>query len=95
MTKEQNAAIVQAQVDAHFGPKPPPPPKEKVPDKVVDHFIRMAQAPAPKLADSDYERQIRKAYQARLQKEASSSSSQQAAVKKCGKTVPQLGEQAV
>ena len=94
MNKEQNIAIVQAQVDAHFGPKPAPPPKEKVPEKVIDHFIRMAREPAPKPVDSDYERQIRKAHRARLQKEASSSSSQQAAVKKCGKTVPQLGEQA-
>ena len=90
MTKEQNTAIVQAQVDAHFGPKPAPPPKEKVPEKVIDHFIRMAREPAPKPVDSDYERQIRKAHRARLQKEASSISSQQAAVKKCGKTVPQM-----
>ena len=94
MTKEQNTAIVQAQVDAHFGPKPAPPPKEKVSEKVIDHFIRMGREPAPKPVDSDYERQIRKAHRARLQKEASSSSSQQAAGKKCGKTVPQLGEQA-
>ena len=42
MTNEQNTAIVQAQVDAHFGPKLAPPPKEKVPEKVIDHFIRMA-----------------------------------------------------
>ena len=88
MTKEQNATIVQAQVDAHFGPKPAPPPKEKVPEKMIDHFIHMAIAPTPKPVDSDYERQIRKLHRARLQKEASSSSSQQAAGKKCGKTVP-------
>ena len=66
MTKEQNAAIVQAQVDAHFGPKPAPPPKEKVPEKTIDHFIRMARAPAPKPVDSDYEREIRNAHRARL-----------------------------
>ena len=94
MTEEQNTAIVQAQVDAHFGPKPAPPPKEKVPEKTIDHFIRMARAPAPKPVDSVYERQIRKLHRARLQKEASSSSSQQAVGKKCRKTVPQLGEQA-
>ena len=94
MTEEQNEAIVRAHVDAHFGPKPAPLPREKVPKKVIDHFIHMARKPAPKPVDSDYERQIRKAHRARLQKEASSSSSQQAAVKKCGKTVPQLGEQA-
>ena len=94
MTEEQNDAIVRAEVDAHFGPKPAPPPREKVPEEKIDHFIRMARPLAPKPVDSDYERQIKKAHQARLQKEASSSSSQQEAVKKCGKTVPQLGEQA-
>ena len=94
MTEEQNDAIVRAEVDAHFRPKPATPPREKVPEEKIDHFIRMARPPAPKPVDSDYERQIRKAHRARLQKEASSSSSQQAAVKKCGKTVPQLGEQA-
>ena len=92
MIEEQNAAIVQAQVDAHFGRKSAPLPKEKVPQKTIDHFIHMARALAPKPVDSDYERKIRKLHRARLQKEASSS--QQAAGKKCGKTVPQLGEQA-
>ena len=83
MTEEQNEAIVKT----HFGPKPAPPPREKVREEKIDHFIRMARPPAPKPVDSDYERQIRKAHQARLQKEASSSSSQQAAGKKCGKTI--------
>ena len=63
--------------------------------EVADHFIRMAQPPAPKSVDTDYERHIRKLHRQRLQKEASSSpSKQQAAIKKCGKTVAQLGEQA-
>ena len=84
MTEEQNDAIVQAEVDTHFGPNPAPPPREKVPEEKIDHFIRMARPPAPKPIDSDYERQIRKAHRARLQKEARLSSSQQAAVKKCG-----------
>ena len=92
MTEEQNDAIVLAEVDAHFGPKPAPQPREKVPEEKIDHFIRMARPPAPKPVDSDYEHQIRKAHRARLQKEASSISSQQAAGKKCGKTVPRLGE---
>ena len=96
MTVEENEAKCQAQVRAHFGPKPPPPPKEKVPEHVIDHFIRMAQPPAPKHVDSDYERQIKKSYQAQKKKESSSSSSSsQAAAKKSRKTVPQLGEQAV
>ena len=92
MTEEQNKAIVKAQVDAHFGPKSPPPPREKVPEDKIDHFIRMAKAPAPKPVNSDYERQIRKAHRAR-QKDSSSISSK-AASKKCGKIIPQLGEQA-
>ena len=82
-------------MEAHFAPKPPPPPREKVPEETIDHFIRMAQPPAPKPVDTDYERHIRKLNRARLRKEASSGlSKQQAAVKKCGKTIPQLGEQA-
>ena len=56
MTEEQNDAIVRAQVDAHFGPKPAPPPREKVPEKVINHFIHMARKPDPKPVDSDYER---------------------------------------
>ena len=94
MTEEQNTAIVRSEVDSHFGPKPAPPPTEKVCERMIDHFIRMARAPAPKPVDSDYERQIRKLHRERLKKEASSSLSQQVAGKKCGKTVPQLGEQA-
>ena len=93
MTKEQNDAIVKAQVEAHFAPKPALPPREKVPEEKIDHFIRMARPPAPKPVDSDYERQIRKARQAQ-QQAGSRSSSSQAAGQKCGKIVPQLGEQA-
>ena len=94
-SEEENVAISKAEVEAHFAPKPPPPPREKVPEEKIDHFIRMAQPPAPKPVDTDYERHIRKLNRARLRKEASSGSSkQQAAVKKCGKTIPQLGEQA-
>ena len=97
MTEEQNDAIVRAEVDAHIGPKPAPPPREKVPEKVMDHFIHMARKPAPKPVDSDYERHIRKCNRARLQRERereASSKSSKTTVKKCGKTVPQLGEQA-
>ena len=65
-TVEQTNAIVRVEVDAHFGPKPPPPPREKVPEKKIDHFIRMARPPAPKPVDSDYERHIKKLNRARL-----------------------------
>ena len=92
-SEEENVAISKAEVEAHFAPKPPPPPREKVPVEKIDHFIRMARAPAPKPVDTDYERHIKKLNRARLQKEASSSSSKSAG-KRSGKTVPQLGEQA-
>ena len=81
-------------MEAHFAPKPPPPPREKVPVEKIDHFIHMARPPAPKPVDTDYERHLRKLNRARLQKEARSSSSKSAG-KRSGKTVPQLGEQAV
>ena len=88
MTKEQNTAIVQAQVDAHFGPKPAPPPKEKVLEKVIDHFIHMAREPAPKPVDSDYERQIRKAHRARLQKKRAQARANKHLAKNVGKPFP-------
>ena len=84
---------MKAHVEAHFAAKPPPPPREKVPEEKIDHFIRMARSPAPKPVDTDYERHLRKLNRARLQNEASSSSSKSAS-KRSGKTVPQLGEQA-
>ena len=74
-SEEENIAISKAEVEAHFAQKPPPPPREKVPEEKIDHFIRMARAPAPKPVDIDYERHIKKLNRARLQKEASSSSS--------------------
>ena len=92
-SEEENVAISKAEVEAHFAPKLPPPPREKVSVEKINHFIRMARAPAPKPVDTDYERHIKKLNRARLQKEASSSSSKSAG-KTSGKTVPQLGEQA-
>ena len=65
-SEEENAAISKAEVEAHFAPKPPPPPREKVPEEKIDHFIRMARAPAPKPIDTDYERHLRKLNRARL-----------------------------
>ena len=93
MTLEQNNALVQAELDAHFGPTPATPPREKVREEKINHFIRMAAPPPPKPVDSDYERHIRKCNRKRLEREASSKSRKTAA-KKCGKTIPQLGEQA-
>jgi len=90
MTIEENKAEVAAQVKAHFAPKQPPP-KEKISYEVIQHFIDNAQ-PAMKRTDSDYERCIKKLYVAQKDKESSSS---QARSSKCGKTIPQMGEQAV
>jgi hypothetical protein len=42
MTEEENKAQVAAKVKAHFAPKPPPPPKEKIHDKVIQHFVDLA-----------------------------------------------------
>ena len=74
-------------LQAHFGPKAPPPPKEKIPDEVVQHFID-AGKPAEKRPVSDYEWCITKSYESHKRQKSSGSS-------KCGKIVPQLGEQAV
>jgi hypothetical protein len=71
-------AISDAQVKAHFGPKPPPLPKEKVPEAVVKHFVDNAQPPAVKERDSGYVRSIKQSYRARSEKNQSSSSSSQA-----------------
>jgi hypothetical protein len=73
LTKEENNAEVAAQLKAHFRSKPPPPPKETVPENVIQHFIDNAQ-PAVKHTDLDYVRSIKKLYQAQ-KKESSSSSS--------------------
>ena len=85
-TDAENKAISDKEVKEHFAPKPPPPPKEKIPEETVQHFLDNAK-PAVKKRLSNYERSITKSF---LQKQSSSSGS-----KKCGRTVPQLGEQAV
>ena len=82
----ENKAILDQQVKEHFGPKPPPPPKEKIPEKTVQHFLDTFKPPV-KTRLSNYERSISKSFQ---QKGSSSSGS-----KKCGRTIPQLGEQTV
>ena len=89
MTVEENIAEVAAQLQAHFGPKPPPPPKEKIPEKVVQHFVDLAK-PAVKKRRSDYERSISKSFHQQKNQQSSLTGSN-----KCGKTVPRLGEQAV
>ena len=49
MTVEENKAIVDAQVEAHFHKKKPPP-KEKISPEVVEKFVRNFQKPAKKPA---------------------------------------------
>lgn len=89
MTEEENKRVVAAEVKAHFAPKPPPPPKEKIPEKVVQHFVDLAK-PAVEKRRSDYERSISKSYHQQKNQQSSLTGSN-----KSGKTVPQLGEQAV
>ena len=68
---------------AHFAPKPPPPPKEKIPLKTSQHFVDLLERPSvheEKRKQSDYDRSITKLYN-------------EEPWNKCGKTVSQLGEQ--
>jgi hypothetical protein len=91
MTDEETRAVVASEVKSHFAPKPPPPPKEIIPAKTVEHFVELLErAPAHvQNRPSDYERSIRKSYQEQMQQSRRTSSN------KSGKTVPQLGEQAM
>jgi len=93
LTQEELDAACDAQLKAHFARKPPAPPEEKVPKHVLQQFIDRMARPADKQKDSDYVRCIKKSYSAGQTKSRSSSS--QADGKKSGKTVPQLGEQAM
>jgi hypothetical protein len=95
-TDEEIDEEVREGLKAHFTRKPPPP-KEKVPDEVAEHFIRMARAPAPKPVASDYERILKKLDQAKRNKASSSWSKEavRSSKEKSGKTVPQLGKQTV
>ncbi|XP_048530965.1 vegetative cell wall protein gp1-like [Triticum urartu] len=94
LTEEENKAEVAAQVQAHFGPKSPPPPEEKVPEHVMQHNIDMVQPLAAKHRDSDYERQIKKVISS-TKKEGLELELEPRSCQKSGKNVPQLGEQAV
>ena len=91
MTDEETRAVVASEVKSHFAPKPPPPPKEIILAKTVEHFVELLErAPAHvQNRPSDYERSIRKSYQEQMQQSRHTSSN------KSGKTVPQLGEQAM
>ena len=85
MTEEETRAVVAAEVKAHFAPKPPPPPKEILPTKAIERFVRCLKH-VPNMP-SDYDRSIKKSYKKQMQQSISESSN------KSGKTVPQLGEQ--
>ena len=89
MTEEENKWVVDAQVKAHFAPKPPPTPKEKIFEKVIPHFVDLAK-PAMKKRRSNYERSISKSYYQQKNQQSSLTGSN-----KSRKTVPQLEEQEV
>ena len=61
MSVAENIAEVDRQVKANFAPKPPPPPKEKILEKVVQHFVDLDK-PAMEKRRSDYERSISKPF---------------------------------
>src|SRR4051812_46439273 len=85
----ENKAIVDEAVAKHFAPKPPPPPKEKIPEVTVQHFLKQFEPPV-KTVFSDYERSINTSFH-----QKGSRSSHSAGSNKCGKTDAQLGEQTV
>ena len=76
----ENNAIVDEAVATHFAPKPPPPPKEKIPEVTVQHFLKQFEPPV-KTVFSDYERSINKSFHQKGSRSSHSGS------KKCGKTV--------
>ena len=61
MTIEENEAIVNAQVKAHFAPKVPPP-KVIIPPKVKEHFSSMLRQLPAHIAyqPDDYERSLQR-----------------------------------
>ena len=86
-TNEELEEIMRAKVKAHFAPKKPPtdPIKEllnTIPKETMDRTVdNLYNPPASPL--TDYERCIEKTHSSQMEE------------KKCGKKVPQLGEQEV
>jgi hypothetical protein len=82
---------VASEVKSHFTPKPPPPPKEIIPAKTIQHFVDVLERPPAYVENrpSDYEHCISKSYHDQMQQSKSTCSN------KSGKIVPQLGEQAM
>ena len=66
--EEKNAQVV-AEVKAHFALKPPPSPKEKIPEKVILHLVDLAKS-AVQRRRSDYECSISQSYHAQKDKES-------------------------
>ena len=91
MTDEETRAFVASEVKSHFAPKSPPPPKEIIPTKTVEHFVELLERAPPHVQNrpSDYERSIRKSSHEQMQE------SRRASSNKSMKIVPQLEEQAM
>ena len=60
-TREENDAIVKAYNKAFFAPKKPEPPREKIPQEVVERTLAALWNPPP-MPPSDYEHSIDKSY---------------------------------
>ena len=89
MTDKETKMVVASEMKSHFAPKQPPPPKEKIPTKTIEHFVNFLERPPTHVENrpSDYDRSIRKLYVEQSRRTSSSN--------KRGKIVPQLGEQAM
>ena len=57
----ENKDIVDKAVATNFAPKPPPPPKEKISEVTVQHFLKQF-IPPVKTVLSDYEHCINKSF---------------------------------
>ncbi|KAE8766917.1 hypothetical protein D1007_61797 [Hordeum vulgare] len=89
MTSEEIKMVMDSEVKSHFALKPPPPPKEIIPNKTIEHFVKFLGRPPTHVEDrpSDYDQCIRKSYNEQTQQSKHSN--------KRGQAVPQLGEQAM
>jgi hypothetical protein len=84
---------MEAELEAHFARKKPPPPKETIDQVKVKRTLRSLKRPPPSPLQSNYEHIIERTYK-EAQRSGSTCSAARVAKRRSGKTIPQLGEQA-